>query len=102
MHHINIIDVFWSPINPEVSNLILYTLQSDFGKVSSAKILCSILNSIKNVQIHQNLFHQMYFKPGAYWLRAGVCLVSKNHFHAGEYVWLCVHVCVFTLEAINN
>ena len=30
-----------------------------FAKVSSTKILCSILNNIINVQIHQRLCHQM-------------------------------------------
>ena len=32
-----------------------------FAKVSSAKILCSILNNIINVQIRQSLFHQLCF-----------------------------------------
>ena len=42
---------------------ILADLANDhkFAKVSSAKILCSILNNIINVQIRQSLFRQLYF-----------------------------------------
>ena len=32
-----------------------------FAKVTSAKILCSILNNIINVQIRQSLFRQLCF-----------------------------------------
>ena len=32
-----------------------------FAKISSAKIPCSILNNIINIQIHQSLCHQMCF-----------------------------------------
>ena len=45
----------------------IYCMEADlvndhkFAKVSSAKILCSILNNIIKVQIRQSLFHQLCF-----------------------------------------
>ena len=36
------------------------------------------------------------FKPGAYGLQAGMCLVSCNHFYVAMYVYarVCVGACV--------
>ena len=44
-----------------VETLVDLANDHKFAKVSSAKILCSILNNIMNIQICQSLFRQLYF-----------------------------------------